>query len=445
MTIHPDTPATRTRSAMRVVEAGLAGLRAALADGGVRDICHAELTELVTAARRAEAQLEATVTTAVGEVDARGSHTYDGALTAQAWLRRHARSTPAEATATVRTARELRRGRLPLTAEAFADGAISARHTQVIASRVADAPEGAAAFIEPFAVEAARNADVRAVSGIMRQFQHALDRDKADEAALRRHERRGFTIVPTLDGSMAIRGTADEVSGAVIATAVDTASPFVKDDRRSAAQRRLDGLAEICRRFLASADGPSTGGGGHPHVIVTTDDDTLGSYAPWAPPWSSPVPTGRPGQPSPGAMLSWVGHITGTTAQRIACDASVTVTRIGPDGEVVDSSTERRFFTAAQRRAMIARDGDRCVWPWCDRPVSWSDGHHLDSWADGGPTTVVNGALPCEGHHVMVHEGKWILDRLPDGRYVVRHPDGRTIGPEPYPPGHNRPGPHRRE
>ncbi len=53
---------------------------------------------------------------------------------------------------------------------------------------------------------------------------------------------------------MAIRGTADEVSGAVIATAVDAASPLVKDDRRSAAQRRLDGLTEICQRFLASAD-----------------------------------------------------------------------------------------------------------------------------------------------------------------------------------------------
>ena len=108
------------------------------------------------------------------------------------------------------------------------------------------------------------------------------------------------------------------------------------------------------------------------------------------------------------------------------------------------TGTERRFFTAAQRRAMIARDGDRCATPYCDRPVLWSDGHHLAPVEDGGPTTIANGALPCAGHHQLLHEGRWQLDRLPDGRYTLTHPDGRVIGPEPHPPGHNRPPPARR-
>ncbi len=118
---------------------------------------------------------------------------------------------------------------------------------------------------------------------------------------------------------------------------------------------------------------------------------------------------------------------------------------IGPDGQVLDTSTERRFFTAAQRRAMIARDGDRCATPYCDRPVLWSDGHHLIPVENGGPTTIANGALPCAGHHQYLHEGHWQLNRQPDGRYTMTHPDGRTIGPEPHPPGHNRPPPTRRE
>ncbi len=409
-----------------------------LAAGGVRDISHAELSQLVAQLRGEQARLEAVALAAVGEVDARGSHAHEGALTTGAWLRMRTRVTAGEATATVRTARVLRAGVLPETARALAQGAITPRHAQVIAAGVAHAPPGAAGLIEPHAVAAAREADVGAVAGVLRQFQHALDAERAEEAALRRYERRGFTIVATLDGSMAISGTADEESGAVIATAVDAASPLVAGDTRSAAQRRLDGLRELCARFLASPDTPRQGGG-RPHVIVTTDRATLRGTPP-------PVESPSPGETlSPGAMLSWVGHVTGSTARRIACDAAVTTVTIGPDGEVTDTRTDRRFFTAAQRRAMIARDGDRCFWPWCDRPVAWSHGHHLDSWAHGGPTTVANGVLPCEGHHVMTHEGHWTPTRLPDGRYQVRHPDGRTIGPEPHPPGHNRPPPHRRE
>ncbi len=91
---------------------------------------------------------------------------------------------------------------------------------------------------------------------------------------------------------------------------------------------------------------------------------------------------------------------------------------------------------------MIARDGDTCATPFCDRPSAWSDGHHLIPREHGGPTTIANGALPCEGHHLQLHEGHWVLERLPDGRYLMRHPQtGRTLGPEPPRPGHNRPPP----
>lgn len=155
------------------------------------------------------------------------------------------------------------------------------------------------------------------------------------------------------------------------------------------------------------------------------------------------------GSGSPGGTLSWVGRIAGSTARRIACDADVTTVVLDPDGEVMSAATERRYFTPAQRRAMIARDGDRCIWPWCDRPVVWSDGHHLQWYSSGGATTVENGALPCAAHHKSLHEGGWTADRLPDGRYLVRHRDGRSLGPEPHPPGHNRPPPrptpHRRQ
>jgi hypothetical protein len=286
----------------------------------------------------------------------------------------------------------------------------------------------------------ARAADVRSVASVMKAFAHALDQDAADEAALRRVDRRGLTLAPTLDGSMAITGLADEVSGSLTATALATATPPITGDTRSPAQVRLDGLVEICKLYLEGPHAP-TRGGGHPHLLVTVDHHTLrendGAST------AGPGGTGPSG--SPGATLSWIGRIAGSTARRVGCDAQHTRVVIGPDGEIVDTRSERRFFTLGQRRAMIARDGDRCCVPSCDRPVLWADGHHLIPVENGGPTTVDNGSLPCAGHHQLLHEGHWTLHRHPDGRYGLTHPDGRTIGPEQHPPGRNRPPPRRRE
>ena len=152
---------------------------------------------------------------------------------------------------------------------------MTGRHAQLIATAVQDAPAGAVALIEPDAVAVASTADVAATANLMRAFGHALDPDSADAAAVRRYDRAGVTFCPTLDGTMSISGSADPVSGSLLATAVDTAAPLTAGDRRTAARRRLDGLADICRAYLAHPDTGRTGRGGHPHLIVTLDGDTL--------------------------------------------------------------------------------------------------------------------------------------------------------------------------
>ena len=136
--------------AMKRVESDTEGLSAALAGGSVRDLSHEELGELVAAARRAQARIEAVLLAAVGEVDARGSFVQDGALSAGAWLRSQATVTPAEAAGAVRTARALRRGLLPGTAAALAAGEISARHALVIGTgSTPPPPAGTAAGPRP--------------------------------------------------------------------------------------------------------------------------------------------------------------------------------------------------------------------------------------------------------------------------------------------------------
>jgi hypothetical protein len=310
----------------------------------------------------------------------------------------------------------------------LAGGEIDPAHARLIAKHAEDAPAGAVALIEPEVLKLARVAEPGAVAGVMRQFTHALDPDRADEAAVRRHEKRGVSLATTLDGMVVGSLLLDPVAGAVVLTALSAASAPVSGDTRSACQRNADGLTDICRQALSTAEDRKSGGG-HPHVIVTVDAETLQS---------------APGSPgSPGATLGWIGPINASTAQRVSCDADVTVVAVGgPDG-AREIERSRRFFTTSQRVAMIARDGDRCAVPYCDRPVAWSDAHHLHAWANGGPTVIDNGALPCAAHHTMLHEGHWTLQRGDDGRYLMTHPDGRTIGPEPHPPGHSRPPPQR--
>ena len=390
---------------------------------------HDRLTTQLQAARALAARLEWFSLAVVREVDSRGSYVLDAALSPAAWLRHRARMSPGEAKAAVRTARALSDVSLAATSAALASGEIDPAHARLIAQHAADAPAGAVALIEPEALAVARVADPGAVAGVMRQFTHALDPDGADEAAVRRYEQRGVSLATTLDGMVAGSLLLEPVAGATLLTALSAASPLVAGDDRSAAQRNADALTAISSQFLASPDAPRTGGG-HSHLIVTVDAETLQS---------------TPGSPgSPGATLGWIGPVNATTAQRAGCDADVTVVAVGGPGGACEIGRSRRFFTAAQRVAMIARDGDRCAVPYCDRPVLWSDGHHLRAWTNGGPTVIDNGALPCAAHHTMLHEGHWTLQRGDDGRYLMTHPDGRTIGPEPHPPGHSRPPPQRK-
>ncbi len=396
--------------------------------GDLQAADHDRLTAELQAARALAARLEWFSLQVVREVDIRGTYVLDAALTPAAWLRHRARMSPGEAKTTVRTARALGAGALDATSAALAGGEIDPAHARLIATQTADAPAGAVALIEPEALKVARTTDPRAVAGVMRQFNHALYPDRVDEAAVRRYEQRGVSLATTLDGMVAGSLLLEPVAGATVLTALSAASPLVAGDMRSAPQRNADALTAICTQFLGSPEAPRSGGG-HTHLIVTVDAETL---------QSTPGTSG-----SPGGTLGWIGPVNATTAQRAGCEADVTVVAVGGPGGACAIGRSRRFFSAAQRVAMMARDGDRCAVPFCDRPAIWSDAHHLQPWAQGGATTVDNGALPCAAHHTMLHEGHWTLQRGDDGRYVMAHPDGRFIGPEPHPPGHSRPPPQR--
>jgi HNH endonuclease len=79
-------------------------------------------------------------------------------------------------------------------------------------------------------------------------------------------------------------------------------------------------------------------------------------------------------------------------------------------------------FSAAQRRAIVARDRT-CIWSGCDAPAGWCDVHHIIHWVDGGVTSVENSVLLCGRHHDRIHaySHKISAEADADGHYRVSY------------------------
>ena len=111
-----------------------------------------------------------------------------------------------------------------------------------------------------------------------------------------------------------------------------------------------------------------------------------------------------------GTGLGWIDGITEPvsvgTIQQLLCDARFRRMILGNDGEVLALGKARYPFTSAQRKAIIARDGDTCAL--CDAPVAWADAHHVQEfYTHGGigETNVDNGTsckyVPDENSQVI--------------------------------------------
>jgi hypothetical protein len=74
----------------------------------------------------------------------------------------------------------------------------------------------------------------------------------------------------------------------------------------------------------------------------------------------------------------------------------------------------RRIATPDQRVVLYARDRG-CTRPGCDAPGYWSEVHHIDSWARGGPTNIDNLTLACKPDNDLAEKG-WQTRKLNNGR-----------------------------
>ena len=306
------------------------------------------------------------------------------------WLRNEARLATGVAVAmlAVGCARE----QLELSQSALAAGEIGFGHLGLMAEAESRLGES---FEEARLLKKAR---AQTVTEFRKTVEHAFhaafpERFAAAEAEAREH--RFLKLSPAEDGSAFLKGWLDAEGASLVRSALEPlARPGGGQDQRRREQRLGDALVELASQGVRT------------ELIVSVPLETL-----------------LQARQAPAAETEWGGLLSSEVVRRLLCDADVR--RLVPDGEgaVVDFGRRRRLFSPAQRKAMAGRDG-RCIFPGCDRPPGWCQGHHKQAFKDGGGTDLANGGLLCGRHHYLCHEGGWKLVR--DGPRIRAIPPARA-------------------
>jgi hypothetical protein len=339
-----------------------------------------------------------------------------GATSTLAWLRDRHRISSTTASRLVKLARAVDTDAGSPVAQALAAGEVNVDQVQVITDAVAKLPAEHRTAGEEHLVGEAASFGPRELGRLGQRIFEVVAPDEADKRALAELERadkrayqdRGLWLTDIAGTSkVRVTGWLDQEGAATVRAALDPlcaprtagrTNDTDPTDMRSAGQRRVDALVEVCR--LASACGQlPDNGGDRPQVVVTIDYDSLRDQV--------------------GAATFDDGtHLSPAAARRIACDAGIIPAVLGGASQTLDLGRQTRAVTGPLRRALVLRDNG-CAFPGCDRPPRWCQGHHIRHWSNDGPTELPNLVLLCGYHHRLIHHSEWQLrinpkDGLPE-------------------------------
>jgi Domain of unknown function (DUF222) len=385
-----------------------------------------------------------------GIIDATGVYAEAGYTSAAAFLRHACGRSPARAGELVATGRALRR--LEATGKALAAGQVSFDAAHVISRAVSQIGDDTLAGGAEAQLLAAATAglpgpgsppssdspsgdhcdgwrrpglDPRELRRLGEDLAYRADPEAVEERQRKRFERRYLSFGLTLDEVGTISGAcSDALSIEIIKTAADAFSPpGGTEDRRTAAQRRMDGLTAACQAALDSGQAGSRHGA-MPHLTVLLDAQPSSP----AGPDRGDAPAAGPGtaRTTDGAMLTAAQVLT------LACRAEISLIR-WRDGLPLDVGRRYRTETPALRRALTTRDHG-CRFSGCAIPATWCTAHHIRPWQHHGTTRLPNLVLLCFiHHHYFIHLLGWTLTGTPSNELHFTHPNGQLTLDSPLP------------
>ncbi len=277
--------------------------------------------------------------------------------------------------------------KLPAVRAAMTEGGISAEHVHRIDKVIGKVPEQVAEQVEQELVEAAYQFNPTELAKLGEHLINTLDPDGPEpadasvvegqnELDLRHHE----------DGSLTGRFHLGAESAALVKTLLSPLTTPRPGDDRTLVERQGDALAEIIG-FAADSGKAPMEGGERPHIAVTVSLETL----------QTGIGT---------ATLDDGRSLTPEQTRRLACDAGIIPIVLGSKSQPLDIGESKRLASKRQRQALAIRDKG-CAAPGCARTPHQCHAHHVQHWADGGPTTLANMVLVCHYHHRLIHHAGW--------------------------------------
>ncbi|MBA0047572.1 HNH endonuclease signature motif containing protein [Mycobacteroides sp. LB1] len=330
---------------------------------------------------------------------------------------------------------------LPNVAEAFGRGEVGEEHVRIVRGFfdrlpvLVDMPTREAAEVQ-LAVLAARFGPEPLRIATDRMM--ALLNPDGEFSDVDRARRRGVTIGRQgFDGMSAISGLLDPETRAYLDAVFSKLaapgmcnptdqSPLVdgevspeaaEHDRRTNAQRGHDALRAVLRSTLASG-----ALGSHHGLPVTVVVSTTLSELENA---SGVAITGG------GTVLPMRDLI------RMAAHAHHYLSIVDDDGRPLYLGRTKRIASADQRIVLHAKDRG-CTHPECAVPGYLCQVHHINEWADGGPTNIDNLTFACAPHHRLLNNG-WTTQKQRDGTTKWTPPPHLQFG-EPTTNTHHHPG-----
>ena len=336
------------------------------------------------------------------------------------WVRHETHMSTTAALNAIRVGEQM--PKLPQSVAAVRSGEIGYAHLALMAgtANAVTEPGGPTSFDEQPLLAKAREHSVSRFGHDCHHARHAADAAGFLAEHLSAVEWRSFEM-NKCPGGVLLRGRLDTVGAAVLRSALEPlASKAGAEDTRRHKRRMADALIELANHGLDSGQLPAQAGQ-RPHVQVTTTLETLMGVC-----------------GAPAGEMQFSEPVSLATVQRLACDSSVTRILVDPRSTKVDVGRATRAPSVGLRKALQARDKG-CVWPGCERPVSWTAAHHFKHWGHFGDTELLNMGLVCYRHHEMCHEGGWNLAWTDDGRLLVIPPSPDWPVPRGVPPPSDEP------
>ena len=221
-----------------------------------------------------------------------------------------------------------------------------------------------------------------------------VTRQMADERFDRRYVR---VKRDALAGEVRVWARLSDVEGEIVVKAIERRAKQAPV-AGSFEARRADALVEVCSLALGADADPDRA-----TVVAHVDAEAFA--------------TGRGN-----GTLEGGTPVAAETIRRLTCDGRMQ-TVVNAEG-AISASPVKRTVPPHLYRELRERDAS-CTFPGCSNEI-WVHAHHIEHFADGGPTTLSNLVLLCGTHHRLMHEGGWSLN-ITDGERVFVRPDGRPL------------------